>query len=68
VPLLIGAVVFVIIIELLNTGIEKLCDHVRPERHDDIRIIKDTGSAACFLAQMLAAAVWLTVAALRLAG
>ena len=63
--LLVGALVLVLVVELLNTAIEKLCDHVRPERHEDIRVIKDMGSAACFLTQALAAATWATVVIAR---
>jgi diacylglycerol kinase (ATP) len=66
--LLVGALVFVILVELLNTCIEKICDHVRPERHPDIAVIKDIGSAACFLAQCLAGAIWLAVLIQRIWG
>lgn len=59
--LLVAALWLVLIVEFLNTAIEKLCDHVRPERHEDIKVIKDLGSAACFLTQSLAAATWLAV-------
>ena len=68
VPLLIGAVVFVLMVEMLNTGLEKLCDHVRIENHPDIKVIKDVGSAACFLAQSLGGVTWLTVLGQRVFG
>jgi diacylglycerol kinase (ATP) len=45
-------------VELLNTAIEKLCDHVTPERHEQVRAIKDMGSAAVFCALALAALLW----------
>lgn len=62
---LVLSLVAVVCVELLNTCVEKLCDHVTPERHEDIRVIKDMGSAACFCAQASAVAIWLFVAAGR---
>ncbi len=56
---LILSLVAVLSIEFLNTCIEKLCDHVTPDRHDAIKVIKDMGSAACFCAQASAAVLWL---------
>ena len=55
---LILSLVAVLCVEFLNTCIEKLCDHVTPERHDQIKAIKDMGSAACFCAQASAAVIW----------
>jgi diacylglycerol kinase (ATP) len=52
------ALVAVLCVEFLNTCLEKLCDHVTPERHDHIKAIKDMGSAACFCAQGSAALIW----------
>jgi diacylglycerol kinase (ATP) len=60
---LILALVGVLCVEFLNTCIEKLCDHVTPERHVQIKAIKDMGSSACFCAQASAAMVWLFVLA-----
>jgi diacylglycerol kinase (ATP) len=59
---LILSIVAVLCVEFLNTCIEKLCDHVTPERHDQIKAIKDMGSAACFCAQASAGVIWLVVA------
>jgi diacylglycerol kinase (ATP) len=56
---LIGALLLVLIVELINTALEKLCDHLAPERHPNIKVVKDLGSAAVFVAIVLAAAVWL---------
>lgn len=56
--LLVGALLVVIAIELLNTAIEKLSDHVAPERSDAIGYVKDLGSAAVFCALALSALVW----------
>lgn len=55
---LIGSLLFVLAIELLNTAIEKLADHVTPERHETIGYVKDLGSAAVFCALALAALLW----------
>jgi diacylglycerol kinase (ATP) len=63
---MIGAVLIVLAIEFLNTGIEKLADHVTPEQHDEIRRIKDFGSAAVFCGLCLTALVWLAALTLRL--
>jgi diacylglycerol kinase (ATP) len=57
--LLIGVILFVMIVELLNTSIEKLSDHVAPKRHNRIRDVKDMGSAAVGLSIILAAVAWL---------
>ena len=57
--LLIGVVVFVMVVELLNTAIEKLADRVSREIDGQIGTVKDIGSAAVGLALLLAAAVWL---------
>ncbi|MDF2119779.1 diacylglycerol kinase [Roseiarcaceae bacterium H3SJ34-1] len=63
--LLIGAVVLVISAELLNTCIEKLCDHVTPQLHPQIKAVKDMGSAGVFCVQVLAGVVWLVALAER---
>ena len=56
-----------LIVELLNTAIEKLCDHLSPALSKQIKVVKDLGSAAVFVALVLAAAVWL-LAVWRLIG
>ena len=63
---LVLALLAVLCIELLNTAIEKLCDHVTPERHHAIKVVKDMASAACLCVQVGAGLIWLTVLALRL--
>jgi diacylglycerol kinase (ATP) len=62
---LIAVIVFLMIVELLNTAIEKLSDHVTPHHHDAIGRIKDMGSAAVGLALLLAVFVWLVALAER---
>ena len=56
---LIGVVVLVLIVELLNTALEKLADEVTRETHPGIGRVKDMASAAAGLTQLLALAVWL---------
>jgi diacylglycerol kinase (ATP) len=56
---LIAVVLLVLIIELLNTAIEKLSDHVTPTNHPAIGRVKDMGSAAVGLTILLAGATWL---------
>jgi len=63
---MIVAILVVLAVEFLNTAVEKLADHVTPEEHDEIRRIKDFGSAAVFCALCLAGLVWLAALAVRL--
>ena len=59
--ILVGAIVFVWLVELVNSAIEALADAVSIERHPLIGRAKDIGSAAVLLSQLLAAGVWLPV-------
>ena len=54
------------VVELLNTAIEKLSDHVTPENHPAIGRIKDMSSAAVALTLLLVGMVWLAALAERL--
>lgn len=58
VALLAGTVVLVLIVELLNSGIEAAIDRIGPEWHDLSKKAKDMGSAAVFLSLSLCGAVW----------
>ena len=57
--LLAGSVVLVMIVELLNTGIETAIDRIGPEWHDLSKRAKDMGSAAVLLSLLLTAGIWL---------
>ena len=57
--LLILAVLFVMVVELLNTAIEKLADHVTAAQHPEIGRVKDMGSAAVGIALLIAGLAWL---------
>ena len=63
---LIGVLFFVLIIELLNTAIEKLADRVTRDNDPAIKWVKDMGSAAIFLSLSAAGAAWIYVAVERL--
>jgi undecaprenol kinase len=43
--------------ELLNTAIETLADHLSPEIHPQVRVVKDCAAAAVFVAVVGALAV-----------
>lgn len=65
--LLIGSCVLVLIVELLNSGIEAVVDRIGSERHDLSGRAKDLGSAAVFLSLALVLVVWGLIAWDRLA-
>lgn len=56
---LVASVLFVLVVEFLNTAVERLCNHVTPERHEAIRVTKDLASTGVFFALCLAGLVWL---------
>ena len=56
--LLAGSVILVLIVELLNTGIETAIDLIGPEWHDLSKRAKDMGSAAVLLSLLLCAGTW----------
>jgi diacylglycerol kinase (ATP) len=56
--LLIGSILIVLITELLNSAIEAVVDRVGTEIHPLSGRAKDMGSAAVFVALLLAAIVW----------
>ena len=58
IALLAGTVMLVMIVELLNTGIESAIDRIGPEWHELAKRAKDTGSAAVLLSLLLCLAVW----------
>lgn len=57
--LLAGSVLIVLIVELLNTGIETVVDRIGPEWHDLSKRAKDMGSAAVLLSLLLCGGIWL---------
>ncbi|GKX36022.1 MAG: diacylglycerol kinase [Rhizobiaceae bacterium MnEN-MB40S] len=57
--MLVGSVALLMIVELLNTGIEAVCDGLSGHYMKEIKIAKDCGSAAVLLCILLATLVWL---------
>lgn len=62
VALLAGAVLAVLVTELLNSAVEAVVDLASPQHHELAKRAKDMGSAAVMLALLACAAVWLGVA------
>jgi diacylglycerol kinase (ATP) len=58
VALLAGSVTLVLIVELLNSGIEATIDRVSFELHDLSKRAKDLASAAVFLSLVLCGSIW----------
>ncbi|MEO6984841.1 MAG: diacylglycerol kinase [Paralcaligenes sp.] len=63
--LLISAIVFVLIVEILNSALEALADSITIEHHVLVGRAKDLGSAAVMLSLLLASLIWVTVLCLR---
>lgn len=59
VALLAGSVILVMIVELLNSGIETAIDRVSFELHDLSKRAKDLASAAVMLSLLLCGGIWL---------
>jgi diacylglycerol kinase (ATP) len=57
--LLAGSVVMLMVVELLNTGIETAIDRIGPEWHALSKRAKDMGSAAVLLTILVTATVWI---------
>jgi diacylglycerol kinase (ATP) len=64
--LLAGSVLLVLIVELLNSGIEAAIDRISLEMHDLSKRAKDYGSAAVLLALMLCGGIWASALGERL--
>jgi len=58
VALLAASVVLVLIVELLNSGIEAAIDRIGPEWHILSKRAKDMGSAAVLLSLLLCGGIW----------
>jgi|SRR6185437_1595617 len=59
VSLLAGSALLVLIVELLNSGIEAAIDRISFELHDLSKRAKDVGSAAVLLSILLCCVVWI---------
>jgi diacylglycerol kinase (ATP) len=58
---MIGAVLLVLIVELLNSAVEAAVDRISLENHELAKRAKDIGSAAVFLSLINVPVVWLLV-------
>jgi diacylglycerol kinase (ATP) len=63
---LVVAVAFVLVVELLNTAIEKLSDRLTTDHDPQIGRVKDMGSAAVGVSLVLAGLFWLFAIAERM--
>ena len=59
IALLAGSVMIVMIVELLNTGLESAIDRIGPQWHDLSKRCKDLGSAAVLLSIVLSLGIWI---------
>ena len=57
--LMVASVLLVLIVELLNSGIEAVVDRVSMDHHPLSKLAKDYGSAAVHLSLLLCLGVWL---------
>jgi diacylglycerol kinase (ATP) len=56
--LLVGAILLLIMVEVLNTAIEATCNAISREFIIDIQLAKDCGSLAVLISVVIAAMVW----------
>jgi diacylglycerol kinase (ATP) len=63
---LVAAVAFVLVVELLNTAVEKLADRLTTDHDPQIGRVKDMGSAAVGVALVMAGIFWLFALAERM--
>ena len=63
---LVAVVVLVLVVELLNTAIEKLADRLTTDLDPQIGRVKDMGSAAVGVALLMAGLFWLFAIAERI--
>ncbi len=59
--LLIGSILLILIVEILNSGLEAVVDKASPELNELAKRAKDMGSAAVLLSLLNAAIIWCCV-------
>ena len=59
--LLVGSLLLILIVELLNSGLEAAVDRISEEKHQLAGRAKDMGSAAVFLSLVNAFVIWVLV-------
>ena len=60
--ILVMTLMFVLVVELLNSAIEAIVDRVSLENHELSKRAKDLGSAAVFLSLVVTAVAWILLA------
>ena len=56
--LMVGSIILILIVEILNSGLEAVVDKASPEKHELAKRAKDMGSAAVLLSLLNAATIW----------
>ena len=56
--ILISSIILILIVEILNSGLEAVVDKASPEKHELAKRAKDMGSAAVLFSLINAAIVW----------
>ncbi|MCO6524532.1 MAG: diacylglycerol kinase [Candidatus Schmidhempelia sp.] len=59
--LLVISIIFVMVIELINSAIEAIVDRIGKEHHELSGRAKDLGSAAVFLSIIITSLLWLSI-------
>ena len=59
--LMVGSIVLILIVEILNSGLDAVVDKASPEKHELAKRAKDMGSAAVLLSLVNAAVIWACV-------
>ncbi len=59
--LMIGAIILVLIVEILNSAVEAVVDKASPEKHELAKRAKDMGSAAVLFSLVNAAVIWVCI-------
>ena len=59
--LLVGSIIFILIVEILNSALEAVVDKASPEKHDLAKRAKDMGSAAVLFSLINAVVIWVCV-------
>ncbi len=52
--ILVGIIALVVVVEILNSAIERLADHVSPQVNPAIKMVKDYSAAAVLIASLAA--------------
>lgn len=59
--LMMGSVLLVWLVELINTGLEAVCDAISEDHHPLLGVAKDAGSAAVMISLILCGLTWVAL-------